>query len=292
MTAIPGTGAEQGPLVLDGARLARERVPGLAARAAAVTRTRGHAPRLGLVAFAPDDRGPAYVPRKVRACEAAGVAVLPLLFPWSASTDEVRSGIARMVAAERVDGIFVEFPFPDGVDGDAVVAEVPETLDVDVMTEGRVRRYLDARVGPPPVTVSAALELLDAFDVDVAGRAGVVVAEPSPFTIMFREALARRGARMAPLLAPRAPDLAQRLAEAGLVVAAASSPGVVTTADLAAGVVAIDVGYFNAGGRGDIDLSPGTAHLGALAPVPGAIGPMTVSVLVERVIAFAEGREE
>lgn len=279
-----------GPVLLDGARLSAERAPGLAARAAAVTRERGRAPRLGLVAFEGDDGGALYIPRKVRACTAAGIAVIPEILPSSADTDRARGAVAAMVEAESPDAVFVEFPFPAHVDGDAVVAAVPESLDVDVMTDGRTRRYLEDAEGPPPLTVSAALALLDAYDIGIAGLRGVVVAEAFPFTVMFSQALARRGARMAPILPPESADLAERVGEAGLVVVAASSPGLLSAADLAAGAVVIDAGYFNPGGRGDIDTTAGTGHLRALAPVPGAIGPMTVSMLVERVIEFARER--
>lgn len=279
-----------GPVILDGVRLARERAAGLAARAGAVTRARGRAPRLALLAFSSGDAGPAYIPRKVRACAAAGVAVAPLLLPCDATTEAARDALARMIETEPLDAVFVEFPFPTHVDGEEIVGTVPERLDVDVMTEGRVRRYMEDGVGPPPLTVSAALELLDAFAVDIAGRDGVMVAETFPFTIMFREALSRRGAVMRPMLAPGGRNLAAAVGDAGLVVAAASSPGLLTAMDLAPGAVAIDAGYFNPGGRGDIDTSAGIDHLGALAPVPGAIGPMTVSMLVDRVIQFAAER--
>src|SRR5690606_10559694 len=101
---------------------------------------------------------------------------------------------------------------------------------------------------------------------------------------MFRAALARRGARMGPLVPPTAADLAERARAARLVVVAAARPGLVDSATLAPGTVAIDSGYYNPGGRGDIDTAGGTAHLAALAPVPGGLGPMTVSMLLERTI--------
>lgn len=292
MTSVRGAREPAGPVIMDGNALARRRAPELAALAAAVTGSRGRPPRLGLLAFAGDDGGALFIPRKIRACEAAGVQVVPLLLPWSATTETTRDGVARMIGSEPLDAVFLEFPFPPQVDGDAVSAVVPESLDVDVMTEARVRRYLDDQAGPPPLTVSAALALLDAYRVDISGRAGLVVADTFPFTVMFRAALARQGARMAPILAPESPEVAARVREAEVVVAAASSPGLLDAGDLAPGAVVIDAGYFNPGGRGDIDTTAGIDHLAALAPVPGAIGPMTVSMLVERVIAFAAGRPE
>ncbi len=75
-----------------------------------------------------------------------------------------------------------------------------------------------------------------------------------------------------------------------LVVVAAGRPGAVSAQAMAPGTVAIDLGYHNTGGRGDIDTTGGFDHLRAIAPVPGGIGPMTVSVLIERTIAAAEAR--
>jgi methylenetetrahydrofolate dehydrogenase (NADP+)/methenyltetrahydrofolate cyclohydrolase len=78
------------------------------------------------------------------------------------------------------------------------------------------------------------------------------------------------------------------LAECRLVVVSAAHPGIVSAGWLAPDAVAIDAGYFNEGGVGDIDVSDGFGHLRALAPVPGGIGPMTISMLIERVIERAE----
>lgn len=279
---------EDGPLILDGTRLARERSAGLAQRAAGVTRERGRQPRLALVAFADASGGAPYVARKVRACTAAGVEAVPLILPAGITTAGARKAIEVFLDDEWCDGVFLEFPFPVGIDGDAVTGVIPESADVDVMTEGRIHRYISDGEGPPPLTVSAVLELLDGYGVDVADLEGILVAETSPFTLMLGEALSRRGVRMRAILPPDSSDLDGRIAEARLVVAAAAKPGIVRSGTLAQGTIAMDAGYFNAGGNGDIAVSDGIAHLAAIAPVPGGVGPMTVSVLVERVIEFAE----
>lgn len=285
---LAGMGQGGPPILLDGARLARERAPALAARAAAVGARRGCAPRLALVAFADELGAAPFATRKVRAGAAAGVEVAPLIMPAGVTTGEAAGEVAAFLEEGPWDGVFVEFPFPAGVDGDALTALIPEAADLDIMTPARVDRFL-AGIDPlPPLTIVAGLELLDAYAVEITGLRGVVVAEDSPFAHCFREALARRGALMAPLLAPTAPDLARRTREAELVVVSAGSPGLVGSGELAPGAVVIDVGYFNPGGRGDVDLAAGTDHLRAIAPVPGGIGPMTISVLIERLIAFAE----
>lgn len=274
-----------GPILLDGRALAMRRAPALARRARQVTARRGRAPRAALVAFADDD-APRFIARKTQAAEAAGVEVLQEIMPRDAGTDRV-VGRIRHLSGQTLDGIFLEFPFPDDVDVDAAIDSLPPALDIDTMTPMRARSFLADGTGQPPITVEAALVLLDAFGVDVEGLGGAIVADPSPFTEMFRAALMRRGARIGPLLSPD-DDLASRLRDARLVVASAARPGVIRSADLAAGAVVIDAGYFNPNGRGDVDTSSGVDHLRAIAPVPGAIGPMTVSMLVQRIIEFAE----
>ena len=289
---VPGDGARvpahaARAILLDGRRLAEERAPGLAARAAHIAQERGRPPRLLLIAFfGADGRAPS-AEIKLRACAAVGIEVAPVLLPDDATTDYVLRSVAAGLAEHAADAAFVEFPFPDGVDGDAVMAQVPESLDVDVMTPGRVREYLEKGAGAPPLTIAAALALLDRYDVSVAGLDGIVVGEPAPFNEMFRVALERRGARMRPVVPPHAPDLGACVREARRVVASAARPGLIDSGTLAPGTVAIEAGYYNPGGRGDIDTTAGTAHLAALAPVPGGVGPMTVSMLLERVIDFA-----
>lgn len=275
-------------MILDGTALARARAPALAERAERVAGVLGRRPRLILVAFADASGAAPFVGRKLRACAAAGVDVRPLILPPGTTTPMAEAALGALLAAQPVDAVFLEFPFPSGVEGAALTALVPEWADVDIMTPGRVVRYFADPTAPPPLTVSAGLELLDGYRVDIRGRTGVVVGEDDAFTQMFREALARRGARMQPLLSPQAPDLQRLVQGAEVVVAAASMPGLLRATGLAPGAVVIDVGYFNPGGRGDVHTADGIAHLAAIAPVPGGIGPMTVSVLVERVIAFAD----
>ncbi len=275
-------------MILDGTALARARAPALAERAERVAGVLGRRPRLLLVAFADASGKAPFVGRKLRACAAAGVDVRPLILPPGTTTPMAEAALGALLAAQPVDAVFLEFPFPSGVEGTALTALVPECADVDIMTPGRIARYFADPTSPPPLTVSAGLELLDAYRVDIRGRTGVVVGEDDSFTQMFREALARGGARMRPLLSPRAPDLQRLIQGAELIVPAASVPGLLRSTGLAPGAVVIDVGYFNSGGRGDVNTADGIAHLAAIAPVPDGIGPMTVSLLVERVIAFAE----
>jgi methylenetetrahydrofolate dehydrogenase (NADP+) / methenyltetrahydrofolate cyclohydrolase len=276
--------------MLDGGALARARLPGLVERARRVAKARGRPPKLALLAFADASGGAPWVERKVRAGARAGVDVTPRILESDVTTSHAVRALAELVARGAPDALFLEFPFPAGVDGDLVCHALPEALDLDVMGPRAVAHYLAHADAAPPLTVAAALLLLDAGQVSVDGLRGVLVGEDIPFHAMFRLALARRGAVMAPLVSPDDPALEDRVAGAELLVVSAGRPGLVPADRLAAGTVVVDAGYFNPRGRGDLDTSGGVAHLGALAPVPGGVGPMTVSVLVERVIDMAERR--
>jgi methylenetetrahydrofolate dehydrogenase (NADP+)/methenyltetrahydrofolate cyclohydrolase len=282
----PG-GLKTGVIVLDGAALARGGAANVGDRAAAVAERRGRPPRLLLVAFGDGGHAP-HVDRKVRAGARMNAEIVPLILPLDSSTAAARASVAARVGDLDPDAVFLQFPFPIAIEADQLAAAVPEALDVDVMTPGRVERYFAGDDDLPPVTVTAALELLAGYAVDVRGLDGVVVAEASPFASMFREALARSGARMSPLISPDADGLADVLHRFGLVVVAAARPRLVRSTDLAPGTIAIDVGYFNPGAVGDIDMRDGVGHLAAIAPVPGGIGPMTIHSLIERTVAFAE----
>lgn len=277
-------------IILDGVRLATRRLPSLVVRSRAVVQRRGRAPRLGILAFAAADGRAPHVAGKVRAGTTAGVEVVVRVVPWAAGVDQARRVLETLVRDDDLDGLFVQFPYPDAAWGAQLEAMIPALVDVDVMSPETVKRVLNGIEPLPPVTVSAALELLDAHGVRVAGRRGLVIAEPSDFAAMFRLAFVRRGVQMLPLMRSTDTTLPERLREVTFVIAAAGLPGSVRADQLAPGTVAIDVGYFNPGGRGDFDIDEGIAHLDAIAPVPGSIGPMTVSCLVERTILFAERR--
>lgn len=276
-----------GPIILDGDALSRERVPGLTVRAAAIQSGRGRPPQVALIAFADATGRAAYADRKVRVAASAGVAAVPLFLPFGTSTGEALHSMRVLFDGTPLDAVFLEFPFPDRIDGDALVDAIPQALDVDIMTPARIERFTTGADPRPPLTAAAALALIDGYGVDIGGASGLVVGDESPFTLMFGEALVRAGAGACSVVPPAAADLKVRVGEADLVVVAAARPRVLRSSDLATGAVAVDAGYYNAGGVGDIDTSPGIDHLAAYAPVPGGIGPMTISVLIERVIEFA-----
>jgi methylenetetrahydrofolate dehydrogenase (NADP+)/methenyltetrahydrofolate cyclohydrolase len=273
--------------VLDGRALARAREPSLTARAERVARRRGRLPTLFLLAFPGSDGRAAHVDAKIRACQRVGVRLRVALAEVDAGPGRGRQMLETGVREDEPDGVFIQFPFPPDVDRDALTAVVPRELDIDVMSRLAYQDYMNGHAAAPPLTVMATLELLEAHRQPIRTRTAVVVGPRTPFNRMFAEALRRRGATTS-LVPPESPERCARLGEASLVVVSAAQPAVVSSGELPAGSTVVDAGYFNPGGRGDIATSAGTDHLAALAPVPGGVGPMTISALVEAVIERAE----
>lgn len=280
-----------GPVILDGRALAARRLPSIRAAADGVAALRGTPPLLLLVAFPSADGTVRHVPGKLRACAAAGVDAAPLVLDSADGTARAIAAMEEAIALRRPDAVFVQVPAPPDLDEAAILRAIPPAADVDIMTPACFRSYMSGASDLPPVTISAALELLNHHDISVDGLAGVVAAGESPFALMFAEALRRRGASVS-LLPPAAPAWADALSAAELVVAAVGRSGVVPAARLRRGAVVLDIGYFNEDGRGDVDVGDGAAHLRALMPVPGGVGPMTVSHLVGRVVEYAAARLE
>jgi methylenetetrahydrofolate dehydrogenase (NADP+) / methenyltetrahydrofolate cyclohydrolase len=272
--------------VLDGSRLSVQRRAAIASSAADVLLRRGQPPALLLVAFEDAQGRVPHVARKMRESRELGIHTALLAIAPDQSTADVSAVMRRAMAEHEPDAVFVQVPIPDGLDSDAIVSEIPPHLDVDVMSPVRVAGYIDSAAELPPVTITAAMTLLDAYDVRTAARYGVVIADESPFARMFQEALIRRGTHSVELISPSDAELHQLTRRAGLVVAAAGIPWLLKSSELSPGTVALDIGYFNGGGRGDIEVD-GIDHLAAIMPVPGGVGPMTVSALLERVVDFA-----
>lgn len=276
------------PLRLDGARLATARSAALAVRVERVRATRGRAPGLALLAGAEAGLAPPHVALKQRAAARLGVDVHALLLPFDAGLDAWIDAVARAAAEPATDAVFVQYPLPGHVDPQPVFNAIPVELDVDVLSTAALDRF-ERGLGPPPATVAAAFAILDAYAVTLNDRDVRIVGQPGALARSFRVMFERRGALVDECVAAAGPGLRDRVAGAALVLTLGGQPGCVPAADLPDGAVVIDGGYFNEGGAGDVDLASGADHIGALVPVPGGLGPMTISVLLERTIARGGG---
>lgn len=280
--------------ILDGKALATEVRARIADDVARLVADHGVQPGLVAVIVGDDPASKVYVGMKHRASEAAGMRSEQHVLPADTSQEDLEALVRRLNADEAVDGILVQLPLPDHLDARAVQELIVPSKDVDALnpyTAGRLA------IGDPTFlscTPYGVLELLEHAGVELAGANVVIVGRSNlvgrPLSVMLT--LKGRDATVT-LAHSRTRDLAGVCRAADVVVAAAGRIGLVTADMVRPGAVVIDVGT-NRGedGKlvGDVAFEEVAEVAGAITPVPGGVGPMTVTMLLQNTLEAARVR--
>jgi len=250
--------------------------------------------RVGLatVLVGDDPASDVYVRGKHAAAEAAGIQSFDHRLGSSATQAEVNAVVDRLNADPEVDGFIVQLPLPEGFDPGLVVERIDPRKDADGLHPFNLGRITLDAPAPRPATPSGILRLLDHHEIEVRGRSVVIVGRSSlvgrPLSIMMsgRErnatvTLAHTGTR----------DLASVTRGAEILVVAAGQPGMIGREHVSPGAVVIDVGTTRVDGRlrGDVRFDEVAEIAGAITPVPGGVGPMTIAGLLANTVWLAGG---
>ena len=238
------------------------------------------------------DDGPSqvYVRNKHRQAEKAGMISRNETLPVTASQAQVEDLVAGLAADAGVHGILVQSPLPGGLDFDAVLAHVPADKDVDGLTEVSLGRLVRGTPGLVPCTPLGVLRLLEHHAIPTAGRRAVVIGRSSLVGLPAALLLARKGVDATVTLAhSRSGDLVEICRSADIIVAAAGQARMITADHVSAGATVIDVGISRseAGIVGDVDFDAVEKVAGAITPMPGGTGPMTIACLLENTLTAA-----
>jgi methylenetetrahydrofolate dehydrogenase (NADP+)/methenyltetrahydrofolate cyclohydrolase len=285
------TGADErtpgGAVLMDGNRLRDEITERLAAEIAAL----GSPPVCLATVLVGDDRpSQIYVRSKHRQAEKAGMASRHVELPPTASQSQVDDAVAALAADPAVHGILVQLPLPAGLDAEAVLDLLPPEKDVDGLTERSMGRLVRGRSGHVPCTPAGVMRLLERYGVEVAGKGAVVVGRSTLVGLPMTLLLARKGVDATVTLAhSRTPDLVAVCREADIVIAAAGMARMITADHIRPGAAVVDVGVSRteSGIVGDVDFESVQAVAGAITPMPGGTGPMTIACLLENTLAAA-----
>jgi methylenetetrahydrofolate dehydrogenase (NADP+) / methenyltetrahydrofolate cyclohydrolase len=275
--------------IIDGKAVAAE----LRRRVAAATAQLGFSPGLATVIVGDDPASAVYVRSKTRACAEAGIASFENKLPADASLAAFLGLIARLNADERVDGILVQLPLPPGFDAHRVLAALDPDKDVDGFHPVNVGRLWSGLPGPVPCTPQGVMRLIREVRPDLAGAEAVVIGR-SNIVGKPTAALLLAAHSTVTIAHSRSPDLARLCRTADILVAATGRPGLVGADWVRPGAVVIDVGISPAvspdGSRrlaGDVDFAAVRRVAGALTPVPGGVGPMTIACLLRNTLLAA-----
>jgi methylenetetrahydrofolate dehydrogenase (NADP+)/methenyltetrahydrofolate cyclohydrolase len=280
--------------LIDGRALATRRRAELADQVARLTATSGIAPGLAAVLVGDDPASRTYVGMKHRATEAAGMRSEQHLLPATTTQAQLLALIDRLNADDAVDGILVQLPLPSHLDAREVQRRVDPAKDVDALNPVTAGMLANGEPTFLACTPAGVLELLDAADVSLPGSEVVIVGRSTlvgrPLSIMLT--LPGRDATVT-VAHSRTRDLAAVCRRADVLVVAAGREGLVTADMVRPGAVVIDVGTNRtADGRlvGDVDFDGVAEVAGAITPVPGGVGPMTVTMLLANTLHAARLR--
>ena len=251
----------------------------------------GQAPGLATVLVGDDPASHVYVGNKIRACEEAGIRSIHHELDAATPQDELVDLVRGLGADDAVDGILVQMPLPAGLDTDAAIAAIHPAKDVDGLTATSAGLLAQGRPGLVPCTPQGVMELLRAAEVEVEGAEAVIVGR-SILVGRPLAALLTNASATVTVCHSRTRDLGAVCARADILVAAVGSPRMVRGEWVKPGAAVIDVGVnrTDAGLVGDVEFEAAAEHAGAITPVPGGVGPMTIAMLLRNTVRAASSR--
>ncbi len=277
--------------VIDGKAVAaavRERV---ATEVKGYDAEQGRAPLLCTVIVGDDPASEVYVAGKHRACKEVGMRSLHHGLGAASSEDELLSLVDELNRDPDVDGILVQLPVPDHIDPDRIVAAIDPAKDVDGLTPVNAGLLAHGMPGLVPCTPAGVMELLRHEGVELEGAEAVVVGRSKLVGVPVSRLLLGANATVT-VCHSRTRDLAATCRRADVLVAAVGVPRLLGGDAVKPGAVVIDVGVnrIDGGLVGDVDFAPVAEVAGAITPVPGGVGPMTVAMLLVNTLAAARAR--
>jgi methylenetetrahydrofolate dehydrogenase (NADP+)/methenyltetrahydrofolate cyclohydrolase len=251
----------------------------------------GRIPSLATIIVGDDPASEIYVRNKHRACEEAGMRSVHHGLGAETTEAELLDLIGRLGDDGDVDGILVQLPLPDQIDGAAVVAAIDPRKDVDGLTPTSAGLLASGNPGLVPCTPAGVIELLDHEGVELEGAEAVVVGRSSLVGRPLASLLLGRNATVTTCHS-RTRDLDGTCARADVLVAAVGVPELIGAAAVKPGAVVVDVGMNRTeeGLKGDVAFDAVSAVASALTPVPGGVGPMTIAMLMVNTLAAARDR--
>lgn len=282
--------------ILDGKQLSQQIRSELAEEVIEFIQNNGAVPCLAAVLVGDDPASEVYVRNKRRACEAAGIESQLHLLSADASSEDLLKLIAKLNKDGEVHGILVQLPLPRQIDKNRVLSAVNPAKDVDAFHPENVGRLVQGRPRFLPCTPQAVQQLLLRSGIEIAGRHVVILGRSEivgrPLSIMLSQR-GTGGEATVTVCHSRTSNLADTARRADIVIAAIGRPKFVTAEMVMPGAAVIDVGINRTadGVVGDVDFESVAEVAGAITPVPGGVGPLTIAMLLRNTLLAAQSLE-
>ena len=278
--------------ILDGKQLAADMRADIAQQVATLKAEKGVTPGLGVILIGADPASTSYVTAKEKACEEAGMYSQDVRVPAETTQEEALALVRRMNADPRIHGILVQLPLPKHIDEGAVINAIAPEKDVDGFTPVNVGRMMIGETCFLPCTPHGIIQMLLKAGVQTSGKHAVVVGRSNIVGKPVAHLLMRKAAggnATVTVCHTGTRDLAAFTRQADILVVAAGRPNTVTGAMIKPGAAVIDVGVNRipdaskkSGFRltGDVDFDSAKEVASLITPVPGGVGPMTITMLL------------
>lgn len=280
--------------IIDGKAIAARVRQEIADEVAALQAKHGLVPGLATVLVGEDPASQFYVRSKGRACEKAGIYSTKPLLPENASQEEVEGLVRELSEAPTIDGILVQLPLPRHLDDEAILGAISLHKDVDGFHPINIGRLVMKGRDPlfVPCTPAGCVLLMDEAEAEIEGAEAVVVGRSNIVGIPVAGLLRNRNATVT-ICHSRTRDLPETVRRADIVVAAIGRPQMIRGDWIKPGATVIDVGINRVddptakrGYRlvGDVAFDEAVEVAGAITPVPGGVGPMTIAMLLKNTL--------
>lgn len=273
-------------LVLDGKSLAKKTEAELSSRVKTLAEKTGRTPILATILVGDDPASATYVKMKGNACERIGMESIRVELPSSTTTEQLLAKIDELNNNIDVHGILLQHPVPEQIDERRCFDAIALHKDVDGVTCLGFGRMAMGEEAYGCATPKGIMRLLDAYNIELAGKHAVVVGRSAilgkPMAMMLLNANAT-----VTICHSRTQNLDNHIAQADIVVGAVGKPEFIKAEWIKDGAVVVDAGY-HPGGLGDIELAPLTERASAITPVPGGVGPMTINTLIYQTVDSGE----
>lgn len=301
--------------ILDGRKVARELREEVRQAVAEMVSAGARAPALRVVLVGENPASKVYVGMKTRACEEAGIDGATVVLPADASEDQVRATLEELNADDAIDGILVQLPLPSGLPERKLVEKVSPAKDVDGFHPVNIGNLWAGQRAFVPCTPAGVLEMLKRYEIPLAGRHAVIVGRSLIVGKPMAALLLAENCTVT-VCHSRTRDLPAICRQADLLVAAVGRPAMIDAEHVREGAVVVDVGINRIDQAAEVErLFPGdekrrrtlekrgqvlvgdvhytavAPKAGAITPVPGGVGPLTVAHLLVNTLRASRRRQ-
>ena len=287
---------DAGALIIDGREVSKSLRERIAAGASAFAARHGRKPGLAVIIVGADPASRIYVKQKAKSCAATGIHSLVEELPADSTEEEILSRIEELNGNPEFSGILVQLPLPSQINEEAVIKAISPDKDVDGFHPSNMGALALDRPRFVPCTPLGIIRMLEHYEIDPSGMEAVVIGRSNIVGKPMALLLQRKNATVT-VCHSRTRDLGSHTRRADLIVAAVGQAGILTPEMVTPGAIIIDVGMNRLEGKkvvGDVDFEGLRPIARAITPVPGGVGPMTITMLLAntlRAASLAQGED-